>query len=56
MKIHCGTEVIETKCTGCPCHWNEAIVMGELRDGFCQECGCPKTKASFDRMKNEGKK
>lgn len=41
-------EEIETDCTGCPCHWNPAIQMGDrLNHGCCLECGCPKTEEGW---------
>lgn len=49
MKIRCGDKTIVTYCTGCPCHWDNAIVMGDSFDnGNCRECGCPKTVEAFE--------
>lgn len=42
-------QVIDTPCTGCPCHWNAAIQMGDrLKHGCCGECGCPKNQEGWN--------
>lgn len=50
MVITCGKERIETTCRGCMCH-DLPMQFGELYKGCCSECGCPKTKEAFDRIK-----
>jgi hypothetical protein len=50
MRIHNPKtgQWVETRCTGCPCHWHSAIVMGDgLDDGCCRECGCPRSEAGW---------
>ncbi len=47
MNIHCGDRTLVTSCRGCLCH-DLAMQFGELHNGHCAECGCPKTKAAFD--------
>ena len=37
---------IDTPCKGCQCH-EMAMQFGELIDGCCRECGCPKNLAGF---------
>ena len=47
MKITRGDKKITTSCAGCYCH-DMAMRFGDLIEGCCSECGCPKTKAAFD--------
>jgi len=47
-------EEIETNCRGCQCHEAD-IQFGELADGCCRECGCPKTVEAFRRLQSQQK-
>jgi len=51
-EIDCGDKHEWFPCNGlnsCLCH-QPGIQFGELADGCCSECGCPKTKEAFDRI------
>ena len=50
MKITCRDRTVETSYTGCQCH-ELAMQFGELIEGCCRECGCPKTVKAFNRFK-----
>lgn|GEM_PF-4141571 len=42
-------DVVVTSCTGCQCHEMD-MQFGELVDGCCRECGCPKTSEAALRL------
>lgn len=58
MRITCGDRVLEHHClregerSSCMCHVAN-IQFGELVDGCCAECSCPKTPEAFDRLYKE---
>lgn len=50
MKIrHEDGRVLHTRCTGCMCH-DMAMQFGELNQGCCRECGCPKTAQAYELL------
>jgi len=63
MKITCGSRAINHHCLVetfkkdkdgmhkvCTCHIDSMIQFGELADGCCRECSCPKTFDAFERL------
>lgn len=36
-------------CHGCMCH-DMDMVFGDMSDGRCGNCGCPKTKEAWEKM------
>ena len=58
MRIHNPktNEFVENKsCNGCYCH-DMAMQFGELIDGCCRECGCPKNLTGFEKFKQRSLK
>lgn len=44
---------IETHCRGCMCH-EMAMVFGDMANGCCAECGCPKNLKGWEYRIAEG--
>ena len=45
-----GEVVVNPTCSRCMCH-GMAIVFGNMENGCCDECGCPKNMKGFQWFK-----